>query len=995
MIEYKKGENVVTALQYNVRPNGTFSTPALPAEIGTLSETLTDATITDDRTITLTIADNVNPFKLVSARFRNTWATTSAAGLTHTANNADFAAGEWFLDVPDGYFFKIFSPNQSKYLGTIKAGEDQVAFSDTPGTFTMQKSVTGAEAICNSDNTNPNSTVYFNHRSNSIGAWSADAGSHWFMVYDENTYNTNKDSFTETVNSSGYFENNGIWQTSIAAATDVYNQATTSGMTDNTITELKALIDQSAGMRFGVAGNNIPEYLTKLAAAKEAVQTFLDSHVKVTFNFPRINGHDVASQTIYTNSGTTVSELVAALTLPTTFTVDADVAAKTLTENTTMDLTGKWGFPAIEFGRVYRIALRNKAENNCNYFYANASDNKVYTQEGNDADAIIPERFFYFKEAEGSTADAPKVTLHTLAKADNYGFTVASANNSLGTMSETPMVFTVVSNTNASTLDAFGFSLQHGDAAEAHLNDISGKLGVWNNTFSRNDSGSAFKLYSLSDDEIDAIEGVSDEAKAAAKANPNVENISALCIPGLKAELAHVYEEKVGVPCSLGGNVSLPGYVAPTNAAAQTVYNDYVSSEGLTMLTMVEHIGALKAAAYSYATTDGVLCTLGSTDLDARGYLCNNNGQVTNTKAAKLAFDNNNDDFKFCFVTVNGKRYLYNLGADKFMNAFGEKTDNSDAAIQNAADYTWRFNEVPTEIKNLVLYKGAIAHSFTIAAGLTPSNNDSWDKSQVHEGGLSMTNNGVRPIVVSMGITDRGDGNGLIAHYAGKLTDDQVAALTARISDAISATTAAKEAIPAITEEIHIVNHYTPAAKALIDEAASADHQAYLMETGDRQGFVAGMAYTIVNAENKAWGINDEGQCIQAEIGTDNAEYFNWIPAVVTETETPAEEAGIAALALEGTRYTFGHTHDNTTIMLNIDGATEHEIGTSTLGKVTIAGTDYVMTSNDGKATTTAITEINADSLSDAAIIYDLQGRRLAAPARGVNIINGRKVLVK
>lgn len=48
-----------------------------------------------------------------------------------------------------------------------------------------------------------------------------------------------------------------------------------------------------------------------------------------------------------------------------------------------------------------------------------------------------------------------------------------------------------------------------------------------------------------------------------------------------------------------------------------------------------------------------------------------------------------------------------------------------------------------------------------------------------------------------------------------------------------------------------------------------------------------------------------------------------------------------------------------------------------------------------GATSSTGISEISAESPAANGAIYDLQGRRLAAPARGLNIINGRKVLVK
>ncbi len=42
-----------------------------------------------------------------------------------------------------------------------------------------------------------------------------------------------------------------------------------------------------------------------------------------------------------------------------------------------------------------------------------------------------------------------------------------------------------------------------------------------------------------------------------------------------------------------------------------------------------------------------------------------------------------------------------------------------------------------------------------------------------------------------------------------------------------------------------------------------------------------------------------------------------------------------------------------------------------------------------------SITEVGAATTAPAQGIYDLQGRRLSAPVKGINIINGRKVLVK
>ncbi|MDO4171734.1 MAG: hypothetical protein Q4D28_03385 [Prevotellaceae bacterium] len=41
----------------------------------------------------------------------------------------------------------------------------------------------------------------------------------------------------------------------------------------------------------------------------------------------------------------------------------------------------------------------------------------------------------------------------------------------------------------------------------------------------------------------------------------------------------------------------------------------------------------------------------------------------------------------------------------------------------------------------------------------------------------------------------------------------------------------------------------------------------------------------------------------------------------------------------------------------------------------------------------TGMTNINADRQSQQPIYYDLNGRKLNAPVKGVNIVNGKKVM--
>ena len=44
---------------------------------------------------------------------------------------------------------------------------------------------------------------------------------------------------------------------------------------------------------------------------------------------------------------------------------------------------------------------------------------------------------------------------------------------------------------------------------------------------------------------------------------------------------------------------------------------------------------------------------------------------------------------------------------------------------------------------------------------------------------------------------------------------------------------------------------------------------------------------------------------------------------------------------------------------------------------------------------TNGISEVSPDMKSDKILIFNLAGQRLAAPRKGLNIINGKKVMVK
>ena len=58
-------------------------------------------------------------------------------------------------------------------------------------------------------------------------------------------------------------------------------------------------------------------------------------------------------------------------------------------------------------------------------------------------------------------------------------------------------------------------------------------------------------------------------------------------------------------------------------------------------------------------------------------------------------------------------------------------------------------------------------------------------------------------------------------------------------------------------------------------------------------------------------------------------------------------------------------------------------------------GFGNIVALNGDDPSPTEIREIESEQLTGAEIIYNLQGKRLNQPSKGINIINGKKVLVK
>ncbi len=397
----------------------------------------------------------------------------------------------------------------------------------------------------------------------------------------------------------------------------------------------------------------------------------------------------------------------------------------------------------------------------------------------------------------------------------------------------------------------------------------------------------------------------------------------------------------------------------------------------------------------SYDITPGAIFNMVNFDND-RGYLVNDEGVLRCSVAKNHArtFDPESDDFKFTFVKVGDNLYMYNLGAQKFMNAFGEKSDKNGPIAMAVTDHTWRLSDVPTIIRGAFPHNGG-EHTFSIAGGMVTGTDDGNRFGELgHEGGIAMLDDCERGVLVTLGNDGRADGSGLIADFVGHVEAAEYDAIVKKAEEAI----AAIPTTPHDWSEIEgIVNHLTQEANEGIatiaaNEALGAgghDHIHYHIENADRQGFEADKVYNFFVDANNALKVNPNTESLEvAEF--DGSTSFNLVV-------TPA--AAAADLYYDGpesTTYNFMHTITNDgndkTVAIAYNGTTDHAIDMSELGKVKLGDETLIAKEGTGAATT-GIAEIT--TATGSMNVYDLQGRKLAAPTRGINIINGQKTLVK
>lgn len=340
----------------------------------------------------------------------------------------------------------------------------------------------------------------------------------------------------------------------------------------------------------------------------------------------------------------------------------------------------------IPCNQVFRMMMRANGTAN-SYVYWDGR--RALTRENENADAFVPERLWYLKNAGDN-----KVTLHTIAESGEFGLAFEPVTNTFGSLSSTPTELTP-------TLNVYTLASQNADCAvtnfalqisgNAYVNDAKDStdsdkavLGVWNNGFAATDDGSLITFYALTDADIDSTDAT-ETAKAAAKADKTPKNISALfdLTAKSKEELAEVISQAASAISEKFRN-DLPGYLPTAGelyknlTEAKNAAQALVDKEDATL----QELGDAKSTLMQFIFDSNTfyqgpfygIYTINNQNSN-RGYLCyvenDNNYAIASSKSGYTIPELDSDASKWAFVTVNGQQLLFNVASKKFLKPTG------------------------------------------------------------------------------------------------------------------------------------------------------------------------------------------------------------------------------------------------------------------------------------------------------------------------------------
>ena len=375
--------------------------------------------------------------------------------------------------------------------------------------------------------------------------------------------------------------------------------------------------------------------------------------------------------------------------------------------------------------------------------------------------------------------------------------------------------------------------------------------------------------------------------------------------------------------------------------------------------------------------------------------------EMMTTTGQGVKADSTNDNHLWGFVKVGEKHYLYNLGAKKFASAYTPRLEG-----EGTATYVWGVSEIPTAVELTTEAFGKQEafdkNRFTIEGGRNNAGN---------RPGMMIINGNNNPYKVPCSLGEKGDitdGTSFVL-TAAEATSGIVAEMAAKVTEGFNkvnetVTELGKfEKWDADVEGV-TVGHYTPEAVEAFTTAINAakdnaDKETALydaleakvtFDNAEKRKVAGGNVYSIADSEGNVY-YTDGTELKVGEFTDTEVAYSYWVADV-------DEENGAVS---------FSHSHDEAVVPFAVNEAVAFLVElTDELGKVSLLNAEdntpvdektytikFVSTDAD-EALTSHLTELNADTAKTGAI-YDLQGRRLAAPAKGINIIGGRKVLVK
>lgn len=427
----------------------------------------------------------------------------------------------------------------------------------------------------------------------------------------------------------------------------------------------------------------------------------------------------------------------------------------------------------------------------------------------------------------------------------------------------------------------------------------------------------------------------------------------------------------------------------PTTNEQLAALATVLSNDASTDAEIVATLNAITFNEYQALTaniqpTDGAIYTIESTEVDSRGYLCINNGVLNTTKSSGApAYDATSNNFRFVAIEKDGNLYFYNPATEQFLNAFGPDTDANNANFADNVDHVWQVSDHGTPI-TLNTYTYQNIKALAIQGGLEPGHHYSGYTNHPQAGGMTLVGNGGSKsfALVSYGITNSTDGNGLYFNHVGNVTADELEAIKSKINENKTTLDNTIASIPSIDDGVTIVNHY-PGTIITDLEDKTPDHQNFLLETATRHPLTNGYVYSIETAEGKAYRYTGTENITAEEYESgDNA--FHWQALVADDGTVSFVHHDTGEQVQRAT---------STITLPDVSGTPD----LSTVGKVGFNGQLYTITQRGTSEAdaTTGIREISAGSNTPAAL-YDLSGRRVISPAKGIYVTaQGKKILVK